>query len=165
MERSLRSRSGPSLHPTDVIFDRISQRLLICDRKNRRVVRWSLRDDTAHGETIIRDIDCNCLTIDRRNRLYVTDVVKHAVIRWQLDDLQGTVVAGGNGQGYGLNQFNYPTFVFVDQNYSVYVSDYDNHRVMKWTKNAEAGVVVAGGSGSGPSRSQLSYPCGVIVDH
>ena len=132
MERSLRSRSGPSLHPTDVIFDRISQRLLICDRKNRRVVRWSLRDDTTHGETIIRDIDCNCLTIDRRNRLYVTDVVKHAVIRWQLDDLQGTVVAGGNSQGDNLNQLHYPTSLFVDDNHTLYIADTENHRIVKW---------------------------------
>lgn len=151
-------------NPTDVIVDRENECLLICDRENRRVVRWSLHDGTTHGETNISDIDCNCLTMDDRHYLYVTDIGKHAVIRWKLGETQGKIVAGGNGSGCRFNQLTYPTFVFVDQNYCVYVSDYENHRVMKWIEDATEGMVVAGGLGCGSSRNQLSFPGGVIVD-
>ena len=75
------------------------------------------------------------------------------------------IVAGGNGLGNNLNQFNEPAYVFVDKNLSVYVTDYNNHRVMKWMKDAKEGTVVAGGQGQGNSLSQLNCPQGVIVDH
>jgi hypothetical protein len=53
-------------------------------------------------------------------------------------------VAGGNGEGNNLNQFNHPSYIFVDEDHSVYVSDLMNHRVMKWMEGAEEGIVVAG---------------------
>ena len=149
--------------PTDVIVDTERECLIICDRENRRVVQWPLRG-SASGETIISDIDCNCLTMDDNKCLYLTDIAKNEVSRWRLGETQRTVVAGGNGEGFRLDQLNYPTFIFVDQNYSVYVSDFHNHRVMKWTKNATEGIVVAGGQGEGNSLTQSYYPGGIIVD-
>ncbi|CAF1108756.1 unnamed protein product [Rotaria sp. Silwood1] len=150
-------------YPTDVIVDKENDCLIICDRENRRVVRWSLRDSTS-GETIISDISCNCLTIDDNKSFYITDIGNHEVRRWRLGETQGVVVAGGNGPGNRLDQLNYPTFVFVDRDHSVYVSDYYNHRVVKWTENAKEGIVVAGGQGEGSSLKQSHYPGGVIVD-
>ncbi|CAF4219099.1 unnamed protein product [Rotaria sp. Silwood2] len=149
--------------PTDVIVDKENNHLIICDRENRRVVRWSLQDSTS-GETTISDISCNCLTIDDNKSLYITDIDKHEVRRWRLGETQGVVVAGGNGSGNRLDQLNYPTFVFVDRDHSVYVSDYYNHRVMKWTENAKEGIVVAGGQDAGSSLRQSHFPGGVIVD-
>ena len=67
---------------------------------------------------------------------------KNEVRRWRLGETQGKVVAGGNDRGNRLNQLDYPTFVFVDQDYSVYVSDYNNHRVMKWMEDAKEEIVV-----------------------
>ena len=43
-------------HPTDVIVDKKNDSLIICDRGNRRVVRWS-RQNGKNGETIISDIE------------------------------------------------------------------------------------------------------------
>ena len=53
--------------------------------------------------------------------------------RWSQN---GVTVAGGNGQGNQLNQLNFPTYLFVDEEQAVYVSDSINHRVMKWNKGA-----------------------------
>ena len=36
-------------HPTDVIVDRENESLLICDRDNRRVLRWSHRSSRQRG--------------------------------------------------------------------------------------------------------------------
>ena len=37
-------------HPTDVLIDKETNSHLIADRGNRRVVRWSRRQDTTQGK-------------------------------------------------------------------------------------------------------------------
>ncbi|CAF0850500.1 unnamed protein product [Adineta steineri] len=148
----------------DVIVDKKNDSLIICDCQNRRVVRWS-RQNGRNGKTIIFNIDCSSLTMDKNGNLYVSDWMKNEVRRWKQGEKEGTIVAGGNGHGNHLSQFHCPSYIFVDQDYSIYVSDRDNHRVMKWMKSAKEGIVVAGGNGEGDSLTQLSNPQGVIVDH
>jgi sugar lactone lactonase YvrE len=150
--------------PVDVIVDNERNNLIICDGENRRVVRWSLQNGTKR-ETIISNIDCWRLTIDNDGYIYVADYKKHEVRRWKVGDINGILVAGGNGKGDNLNQLNLPTSIFVDEDHSVYVSDYNNHRVMKWMKDAKEGIIVAGGLGQGNGLAQLSYPQGLFVDY
>ena len=150
--------------PTDVIFDKETDSLIICDRGNRRVTRCPRRKGIRRGETIVDNIACYGVTRDDEGSLYVTDVEKHEVRRYRRGETNGTVVAGGNGQGTALNQLNEPRYVCVDGEYAVYVSDRDNHRVMKWVKGAKEGIVVAGGRGKGDDLTQLSYPRGVRID-
>ena len=76
----------------------------------------------------------------------------------------GTVIAGGNGLGDRLDQLNYPTYLFVDDDHTLYISDSENHRVMKWMKDAKEGIVVAGGNRQENQMTQLSNPGGVTVD-
>ncbi|CAF1542130.1 unnamed protein product, partial [Rotaria magnacalcarata] len=116
---------------------------------NRRVVRWSRRSGTTQGEILIRDIRCYGLAMDELRNLYVSAIGKHEVRRYQLGEKNGTLVAGGNGKGDGLNQLSGPTYLFVDRDHSVYVSDNNNHRVMKWVEGATEGIVVAGGQRAG----------------
>ncbi|CAF4452556.1 unnamed protein product, partial [Rotaria magnacalcarata] len=141
-----------------------TDRLIICDWGNRRVVRWSRRNGTTQGEVLIDNINCCGLAMDEQRYLYVSDYVKHEVRRYKFGDNSGTLVAGGNGAGAGLNQLNRPYYIFVDRDHSVYVSDYYNHRVMKWKKGAKEGIVVAGGQGQGSALTQLSYPSGLFVN-
>ncbi len=159
--------SGSGAHhlsyPTDVIVDKQRDSLIICDRSNHRVVRWPRRNGTS-GETIISNIDCRGLTMEENGSLYVTDHGKNEVRRYRRGESEGTVVAGGNGNGTRLDQLSSPAYVFVDQDHSVYVSDLENHRVMKWVEGAKQGIVVVGGQGKGNGLTQLSYPYGVAVD-
>ncbi len=76
----------------------------------------------------------------------------------------GSTVAGGNGQGSGLDQLNLPQGVFVDGTGTVYVADYGNHRVQKWLPGSTSGITVAGGNGQGTANNQLSNPTGIFVD-
>ena len=48
---------------------------------------------------------------------------KHEVRRYRRGESQGTVVAGGNGDGNRLDQLSDPQYVFVDRDHSVYVSE------------------------------------------
>ncbi|CAF1521964.1 unnamed protein product [Rotaria magnacalcarata] len=159
---------GNGLHqlnrPSDVLIDEEMDSLIICDYGNRRVVRWSRRSGTTQGEILIGNIYCYGLAMDEQRNLYVSDYVKEEVRRYQLGEKIGTLVAGGNGQGDVLNQFNSPRYLFVDRDHSVYVSDYENHRVMKWNKGATEGTVFGGGQGYGNALTQLYYPRGLFVD-
>ncbi|CAF3361221.1 unnamed protein product [Rotaria sp. Silwood2] len=151
--------------PTDVLIDKQTESLIICDRVNRRVVQWSRRSGTTEGNILVNNIACRGMAMDDQRHLYISDIVKHEVRRYQIEgDKNGIIVAGGNGKGADLNQLNWPTFVFVDRQQTVYVSDKDNHRVMKWNKGAKEGIVVAGGQGEGNALTQLYSPQGLFVD-
>ncbi|CAF4030114.1 unnamed protein product [Adineta steineri] len=158
------NRSDQLNYPKNVIVDKRNDSIIICDHNNRRVVRCS-RQNGKDGETIISDIDCIGLTMDKNGDLYVSDWKKNEVRRWKQGETEGTIVAGGNGQGNHLGQFYYPAYIFVDEDHSIFVSDCVNHRVMKWMNGAKEGIVVAGGKGPGNSLTQLSSPMGVIDDH
>ena len=152
--------------PTDVLVDRQTDTLLICDSENRRVMRWPGRSASSHrqGEIIIGDIACSGLTMDHQGALYVSDWKKHEVRRYDKGSNKGIVVAGGHEKGDKLNQLHWPTHLFVDAQSTLYVSDRNNHRVMAWKKGAREGIVVAGGNGQGGDLTQLSHVGGVWVD-
>ena len=149
--------------PSDVLIDKETNSLFIADLDNRRVLRWSRRQETTHGEVILDNIACYGLATDYQRYLYVSDIENHEVRRYTIGDKNGIVVAGGNGRGNQLNQLNWPTFLFVDEAQAVYVSDYNNHRVMKWNKGTNKGIVVAGRQGEGSALTQLSCPQGLFV--
>ena len=146
-----------------IVVDRGRDSLFISDWGNKRIVQWSLQG-VRSGKTVISGVSSWGLTMDEQGFLYVPDWYGSEVRRWRVGESQGTLVAGGNGQGTHLNQLHGPTKFFVDQNHSVYVSDRNNNRVMKWVNGATEGIVVAGGQGKGSALSQLSYPEAVIVD-
>ncbi|CAF2082792.1 unnamed protein product [Rotaria magnacalcarata] len=150
--------------PIDGLVDKETDSLIICDWGNRRVVQWSRRSGTTKGKILIDDIKCWGLAMDEQRYLYVSDTEKHEVRRYQLGEKNGTLVAGGNGSGDGLNQLNRPRYLFIDRQHNVYVSDRNNHRVMKWNKDAKEGIVIAGGQGQGNALTQLYHPYGIFVD-
>ncbi|CAF4023141.1 unnamed protein product [Rotaria sp. Silwood1] len=150
--------------PSDVLIDKETDSFIICDRGNRRVIRWPRRNDTAQGEILIHNISCSGMALNDQVYLYISDTDQHEVRQYQIGNQNGTIVAGGNRPGAGLNQLKTPTYVFVDRQQAVYISDNNNHRVMKWDKGAQAGVVVAGGQGKGNALTQLLFPQGLFVD-
>ena len=149
--------------PANVILDKKTNALIICDLYNRRLVRWN-RQDGASGETILGHIHASGVVMDNDGYLYISDANNHEVKRWKIGDANGIVVAGGNGRGSSLNQLSRPYYICIDDDHSVYVSDYDNHRVVKWIQGAREGIVVAGGRDKGNDLTQLSRPCGLVVD-
>ncbi|CAF3504980.1 unnamed protein product, partial [Rotaria sp. Silwood2] len=158
------NRSNQLHYTTDVLIDKETDSLIICDRGNIRVVRWSRHSGTTQGEILIDNIYCIGLAMDDQRYFYISDEAKHEVRRYQIGDKNGTIVAGGNDKGADLNQLDTPRYIFVDQQQAVYVSDSGNHRVMKWNKGAKEGIVVAGGQGQGNTLTQFSRPGGLFVD-
>ncbi|CAF4832314.1 unnamed protein product, partial [Rotaria sp. Silwood1] len=162
------NRTGSRLdqlnRPIDVLMDKTTNSLIICDRGNRRVIRQSCHHGITKTEIFVNKVDCRGLAMDDQGLLYIADYRKHVVKRYRIGDQNETIVAGGNGKGNGLHQLNKPRYLFIDKHQSIYVSDNGNHRVMKWSKYAEKGIIVAGGRGKGSLLTQLSFPYGLFVD-
>ena len=77
---------------------------------------------------------------------------------------QSPTVAGGNGSGSGLNQFNRPVDSVTDSSGNLYVVDRHNHRIQKWASGATTGVTFAGGNGQGSNANQFNAPTGIDID-
>ena len=150
-------------YPTDVIIDQMEKKLIICDRDNRRVVRWPRRNGRK-GETIIFDVKCFGLAMDMDRFLYVSDIENHEVRRWKIGESTSKLIAGGKPHGSGLHQLNKPHYIFITPDLTLFISDWENHRVMKWTKNASEGIVVFSRYGDRNGLFQLSWPEGIFVD-
>jgi gliding motility-associated-like protein len=76
----------------------------------------------------------------------------------------GVIVAGGNGQGNGANQFDDPIGFFIDDAGNIYVADAHNNRIQKWAPGAANGITVAGDFAAGAAANQLSNPTCVLLD-
>ncbi|CAF3345771.1 unnamed protein product [Rotaria socialis] len=169
--------------PSGLNIHKPSKTLVICDYHNMRVITYMMRlckcgrkivgnekccekspKKKTFRKTVIRNIKCGGVAIDKEGNVYVSDTNRHEVRRYNADDWMETVVAGGKGQGSRSSQLNHPTYIFVGNDQSVYVSDTWNDRVMRWRKGAKEGTLVAGGHGKGDDRNQLFCPTGLLVD-
>jgi len=149
--------------PGDLILDKETNSYFISDIENKRIMKWSTINNN-NGQLFLKDIDCNGITTDKTGAVYISDSKRNEVKRWRKGEKNGTIVAGGHGQGNSLNQLNYPTCIFVDDQYSLYISDCLNHRIMKYAQDAKVGVVVAGGNDAGDQLNQLYCPQGILID-
>ena len=75
--------------------------------------------------------------------MYILDSNNYRVLRWQLNEPLGYVVAGGRGSGSTFDRIGISYAMFVDGLLNIYVSEQGNHRVTFWTQgNTTAGVLV-----------------------
>ncbi|CAF1568498.1 unnamed protein product [Rotaria magnacalcarata] len=78
---------GNGLHqlnsPSDVLIDKETDSLIICDWGNHRVLRWSRRSGTTQGEILIDNINCYGLAMHEQRYLYVADTGKNEVRRYK----------------------------------------------------------------------------------
>ena len=64
--------------------------------------------------------------------IYIADYRNHRIIRWKIDENNGQIVEGGNGQGNKTDQLSFPTDVILDENNkSLIICDSGNRRVVQ----------------------------------
>ncbi len=109
--------------------------------------------DEPETEDVVINFDVSGTAINGLD--YITEFVGKGM---------SSTVAGGNGMGSNLDQFNFSTGVFVDTSGNIYIADKKNHRIQKWPEGASTGITVAGGNGAGSAANQFSNPSNVYVD-
>ncbi|CAF4445582.1 unnamed protein product, partial [Rotaria magnacalcarata] len=74
------------------------------------------------------------LFVDDDQSIIIADFGNHRIVQWKKGDTtNGQVVAGGKGEGNGLNQLNGPTDVLIDKETdSLIICDRNNQRVVRW---------------------------------
>ena len=83
------------------------------------------------------------ISVTSNQTMYIIDSSNYRVLKWQLGDPIGYVVAGGHGNGGAFTQIGASYGMFVDAYYNIYISEQSNHRVTFWTVgNTTASILV-----------------------
>lgn len=84
------------------------------------------------------------ISVTPTGAMYVLDQANYRVLKWQVGDTLGYVVAGGHGSGAAFTQMGTSYGLSLDGQYNVYLSEYSNHRITLWTVgNTTAGRLVS----------------------
>jgi sugar lactone lactonase YvrE len=155
------------------IFMNSNDTLYIDDASNYRVVSYLINATTG---TVVAGGNGNGAAlnqlgggarynyVDSNGSIYIVDLINSRIVRWASGGATGVVVAGNNGVGAGLNQFNSPYGVWVDSSSNVFVSESSNQRVTQWAPGATTGILVAGITGlSGNLKSRTTTYCLIIA--
>ncbi|CAM4978746.1 unnamed protein product [Rotaria socialis] len=107
--------------------------------------KWTQNGMTIAGNngdgTATNQLHCpQGLFIDDNQTVIIADNCNHRIIQWKEGDTtNGQVVAGGQGQGNGLNQLNQPTYVLIDKEAdSLIICDHGNRRVVWWSRRSDS---------------------------
>ena len=72
-------------------------------------------------------------------------------------------MAGGHGPGSSLNQLQFASGFFLDEDSNLYIADGFNHRILKWMYGSSSGTIIAGDNEGGNRSDQFHYPHNVII--
>ena len=99
--------------------------------------------------------------------LYIAEYVNNRVMRYLSGATSGTIVAGGNGQGFGSTQLNGPIGVSFDStSNSLLIANNDAHNVVRWVIGASTWTLFAGSTTgtSGNTPTMFCNPTYVKLD-
>ncbi|CAF1559219.1 unnamed protein product [Adineta steineri] len=66
--------------------------------------------------------------------IYIADTDNNRIVRWKFGAKNGTIVAGGNGQGSDIDQLWFPIDIVLDkEKTSLIICDSYNKRVIRWS--------------------------------
>ena len=127
-------------YPMGIILDE-KKNLYVADTYNHRVQLWN--PGAKEGITILSADDINFksfnfftgITIDKKNRLYLSDYEKRQVVEFDMASESIKIVAGGNKVGPGPNQFSDPFQIVSKTDDFILVADAKNNRIQKWRLN------------------------------
>ena len=141
--------------PTGLVLDGRGY-IYVCDQGANQVIRYNI--DNPSDQAIVAGlngglsspskISIDTTTSATQVSLYIADNGNNRIVKWTVGGSTsvGITVAGGNGAGSALNQFNIPASVVLDPiKNSLIISDFNNGRIVEWPIGASQGTVIAGG--------------------
>ena len=134
-------------YPFGLVYDSLSNSLVISNSGFGTIVRWTLGDNQwtlmignasapgGHGNSSELLNQPVGITMDPMGNLYVADSINHRIQFFLAGQSTGTTIAGITGvSGLALNQLNTPYWVILDSQLNMYVSDTYNSRVQKFLR-------------------------------
>ncbi|CAM4770975.1 unnamed protein product [Rotaria magnacalcarata] len=153
-----------------------SSNIYITDMYNSRIQYWTSGAST--GVTVIGNGSCGNLTNQlcypynvirdsSTGNIYVADTVNQRVVRYLPGASSGTVVAGGNGQGFNNYQLNYPIGLYYDSSTnSLVIANAGANNIVRWVIGASNWTLLAGSQNGtiGATSTLLYYPVCATFD-
>jgi len=88
-------------------------------------------------------------------------------MQYQLGEMNGTLVAGGIGQGKGITQLFFPTGLYFDSSSnSLVIANWGGSNIIRWTLGADHWILIAGtiNGDTGSTSSLLNGPYNMVFD-
>ncbi|CAF4101752.1 unnamed protein product [Rotaria sordida] len=144
------SASNQLSYPKHIFVDEVNEvgAIYICDFMNMRIQKWlpgaQLGITVAGGNGIGGGLNQlfypDSIILDPITRImYLADYGNNRIVKWLPNAQQGQIIAGGNGQGTGVNQFFRPLGIkFDSSNWNLFVTDWANSRIQKFLFNVSS---------------------------
>lgn len=131
--------------PFGIIFDSITNSLIISNTDSHMVVRWpigatswTLLAGSSNGTTGDTSLLLNGprgIAQDPMGNLYVADMLNHRIQLFMAGQTTGKTIVGVTGvSGNNATLLNRPYSIAFDSNLNLYVTDANNHRIQKFLR-------------------------------
>ncbi|CAF5080308.1 unnamed protein product [Rotaria sp. Silwood1] len=164
-----------SLNQPSGVYVDSSNNVYVADTNNHRIQLWTYG---ALSGTTVAGTGSSGSALNQLNSpqglsfgsnstiLYIADTSNHRIMSYASGAYNGTVVAGGNGQGTLTNQLSNPCAVYFDSSSnSLLIANSGAHTIVRWVIGSSGWTLVAGVAGNyGSTTWMLSYPQGLTLD-
>jgi sugar lactone lactonase YvrE len=147
-------------NPTSL--DYLNGSLYIADQQNGRVLKVQNQQITKVAGFYGGDQRISNVCVDLLGNIYTSEFVNSRIIRWTPNSTQGEIVAGGNGNGTGLNQLGQQIYgLTFDNDFNLIVCDpIWNQRILKYSRiPMSKDTIVALNAGSYIAKNVTVYGC------
>ena len=146
--------STPTLlyYPSDIGFDG-ARNMYVVDTSNHRIQLFQSGSNvgttvagasTTAGARLAELNTPYAIYVTPNGTMFILDSSNYRVMKWQLNDPSGVVVAGGRGYGSTLDRLATCYAMFVDNQFNIFISDNTYHRIVRWSvTNTSAGQLVS----------------------
>ena len=156
-------------HPHDVVVD-LNEGVFVADSSNHRIQLWTR--GSSIGTTIAGTTGVTGNSSDKLNLpygitynsithgIYISDYNNFRIMYYPAGVLNGTVVAGGNGQGLNNNQLGYQYSVYHDAvTNSLFIAQCSTNNIIQWPLGASNWMLIAGYLTGAISSSSNGFSC------
>jgi len=157
-------------YPSSMYYDRVNRKIIVGDKGNVRILRFSLDNPTAGGTIIAggNGYGCNLnqfqdisgVALDSVHQLYVIDSSCNRLVKFS---------ASSDSTEYGqlIVTLDYPTAISIDHRTDdIYIAlSSGNYSILKFTNNSQIGVTIAGGNGYGSNLNQIIMVTTIYFDY
>ena len=155
--------------PHDVVVD-LNEGVFVADTYNHRIQLWtrgSLVGTTIAGTTGVAGNSSDKFNFPYgiaydsiTGGIYISDTRNYRIMYYPAGARNGTVVAGGNGQGLNNDQLGFQQSVYHDAvTNSLFIPQCDTNNIIQWSIGASNWTLIAGYLNGAISSSSNGFSC------
>mgnify|MGYP001034379627 CR=1 FL=1 len=160
---------GSLSRPFDVVVD-LNQNVFVADIFNHRIQLWTRGSSVVTTIAGITGVVGNSsdklnypygITYDSiTHGIYISDSSNYRIMYYAPGVFNGTVVAGGNGQGLNINQLSYQYSLYHDVvTNSLFIPQCTTNNIIQWPLGASSWTLIADYRNGTASNSSNGFSC------